>query len=384
MAREDEQGNDAVDAVDRILQELSVIDREEWINRYSVPNYNDSLGDPQIWRSLECLFGLPWFRRVWVLQEAALASSAIFMLGQQTLPWKNLGFAVVAIARRAFRGWAGMKESLLGFDMFILMDNYRERLVQGVDIDAVDAVWLASQCGATDPRDKVFALGGIIRNSNTLDAFRADYNASYEEVLRNVATACLLKQKSLTILSFVMTPVKATQRGLPSWVPLWEFCGGRHPFTSAKNPFKASGQSQVKLAISDSCDVLQISGRVIGILNEVGEGPDPSTAASQAGGSLRFDVDDLLDPRRDWLIKSWKLASKVLPYHTLEDDIDVFWHTFCCDMMPSGKEAPFEYRESFLYYWETHVRLNRSKPDLSKFGKFDGASQKWDRDHYYG
>ena len=50
---EDEQGNDAVDAVDRILQELSVIDREEWINRYSVPNYDDSLGGPQIWRSLE-------------------------------------------------------------------------------------------------------------------------------------------------------------------------------------------------------------------------------------------------------------------------------------------------------------------------------------------
>ena len=76
--------------------------------------------------------------------------------------------------------------------------------------------------------------------------------------------------------------------------------------------------------MSDSCDVLQISGRVIGILNEVGEGPDSSTAASQAGGSLRFDVDDLLDPRRDWLIKSWKLASKVLPYYTLEDDIDFF------------------------------------------------------------
>lgn len=44
---EDEQGKDAVDAVDRMLQELSAIDREEWINRNSVPNYDDSLGDPQ-------------------------------------------------------------------------------------------------------------------------------------------------------------------------------------------------------------------------------------------------------------------------------------------------------------------------------------------------
>ena len=108
-----------------------------------------------------------------------------------------------------------------------------------------------------------------------------------------------LNESLLTILSFVMTPAKAIQRGLPSWVPFWEFCGGRHPFTSAKNPFKASSQPQIKLAMSDSYDVLQISGRVIGILNEVGEGPDPSTAASQAGGSLRFDVDDLLDLRRD-------------------------------------------------------------------------------------
>lgn len=118
-------------------------------------------------------------------------------------------------------------------------------------------------------------------------------------------------------------PAKATRRGLPSWVSLGEFRGGRHPFTSAKNPLKVSGQSQIKLVMSDCCDVLQICGRVIGILNEVGEGPDPSTAASQAGGSLRFD-NDLLGPRRVWLIKSWKLASKVLPYHTLEDDTDVF------------------------------------------------------------
>ena len=101
--------------------------------------------------------------------------------------------------------------------------------------------------------------------------------------------------------------------------------------------------------MSDCCDVPQISGRVIGILNEVGEGPDPSTAASQAGGSLRFD-NDLLGPRRDWLIKSWKLTSKVLPYHTLEDDTDVFWRTLCCHMMPIREEAPYEYGDSLLYY----------------------------------
>lgn len=106
---------------------------------------------------------------------------------------KNLEFAVAAIARRAFRGWAGMMELLLGFDVFILMENYRERLVQDVEIDVMDAVWFASQCGATDPRNKVSALGGIIRNFNTLDAVRIDYNASYEDVLRNVAKACLLK-----------------------------------------------------------------------------------------------------------------------------------------------------------------------------------------------
>ena len=84
----------------------------------------------------------------------------------------------------------------------------------------MDAFYLACQCGATDPRDNIFALGAIIGNANTSDAIRADYNASYEVVLLNVATACLLKQSSLDILSYVTTPAKATQRGLPSWVPL--------------------------------------------------------------------------------------------------------------------------------------------------------------------
>ena len=132
--------------------------------------------------------------------------------------------------------------------------------------------------------------------------------------------------------------------------------------------------------MSDSHDILRISGRVIGIVNQVEEGPDPSTAALQAGESLRFGMDDLLNFRRDWLIKSWELASNILPYHTLEDDIEVFWRTLCCDIMPSGEEASNESRESFLYYWGTHMGLNRSKPDLSKFGMFDGASLMWNCD----
>jgi hypothetical protein len=269
---------------------------------------------------------------------------------------------------------------MLGFEMFILMDNYRERLVQGREIDIVEALNIASQCGATDPRDKIFALGGITRNANTLDAIRADYHASYEVLLLNVATACLFKQNSLDILSYVTTPAKATQRGLLSWVPLWGPQNGRHPFHVAETPFKALGHSKLEITMSDSRDVLRISGRVIGIVNQVSEGPNPSTAALQAGESLRLDTDDSLDPRRDWLIKSWELASKVLPYHTREDDIDVSWRSLCCDMMPSGEEASNEYRESFLYYWETYMGLNRSNSDLSKFGMFDGASLMWNCD----
>jgi hypothetical protein len=80
---EDWEGGDTVDVFDSVLYELSANERDEWMNRYSVPDYEDSLGDERLWRSLEWLFGLPRFRHVWVLQEA---SSAIFMLGQQTLP----------------------------------------------------------------------------------------------------------------------------------------------------------------------------------------------------------------------------------------------------------------------------------------------------------
>jgi hypothetical protein len=45
------------------------------------------------WESLKAFFKIPWLRRLWVLQEVVLSSSAVMMWGDTEIPWELVGIA---------------------------------------------------------------------------------------------------------------------------------------------------------------------------------------------------------------------------------------------------------------------------------------------------
>jgi len=57
--------------------------------------------DHPVWRALDDLFHRPWFKRLWILQEAVLAKELVVGCGSIWLDWETLGqLADVIIDRR--------------------------------------------------------------------------------------------------------------------------------------------------------------------------------------------------------------------------------------------------------------------------------------------
>jgi hypothetical protein len=162
-------------------------------------------------KELESLLARPWFKRTWVVQEAYLAARATFIVGEMSLDWTLL-----------------QKPRLKGRGLFPLPNM---KMLPGVlewmdrqwakDIDLLFALTTTRTCLATDPRDKVFAVLGLL---DVPAGFEADYNLTHKEVLTLTAADLITSLNSLAVLCYAEeTPSRSS---IPSWVPSWSSDSG--------------------------------------------------------------------------------------------------------------------------------------------------------------
>ncbi|KAG4436464.1 hypothetical protein IFR05_008049 [Cadophora sp. M221] len=194
-----------------------------------------SFGDEisgELRRAMVNLLSRPWFARVWILQEIfkARADGAFLVCGDRWVDWSQFRYFEIVQSRRlresvfqstsSFRlypslPWPFVTE-LSGYSQL----SCRKKLV-----------WVLMKTrnfGATDPRDKVFALFNLFHDSAS-EGLQADYNLTTVQVFVN--TAKYLAMHDLGFLSAVqstwLTP-PPTKR-LPSWVPDWSQAEIRKP-----------------------------------------------------------------------------------------------------------------------------------------------------------
>ncbi|OWP02867.1 hypothetical protein B2J93_3447 [Marssonina coronariae] len=118
-------------------------------------------------------------------------------------------------------------------------------------------------CGATDPKDKVFARLGHYSAQVLLETvfpFEVDYTKTINEVYTDVAARTLRAYPTLETLNAVqLTDCDFTANGrLPSWVPDWrEACQSTHGDRSSFD--RSAGDSKISLSIRD-ISILEIEG----------------------------------------------------------------------------------------------------------------------------
>ncbi|KAK2028746.1 heterokaryon incompatibility protein, partial [Colletotrichum zoysiae] len=107
--------------------------------------------------ALQTLLKRRYFSRAWVLQEVALARKATLICGKFSMPWSALP-SVLQFRAPAYRDSS---------DLLQLLD-------------------LARHSHATDPRDKLFAVFGLVSCADA-DGIAPDYTKSTEEVYMRMA-----------------------------------------------------------------------------------------------------------------------------------------------------------------------------------------------------
>jgi hypothetical protein len=156
------------------------------------------------------LFNSPWFTRVWVIQEVAVAGKAQFITDQGFFP---LDEDFLRLVRNKSERHGLSIPAPLQYALGTKQPN----------IDVLDMLHAARACLSTDPRDKLFALLGIASGSMH-HTITIDYSEDYSTAFTLAAVVMILDRGDLSIISYAhSSPTHDSSNQIPSWVPDWTY-----------------------------------------------------------------------------------------------------------------------------------------------------------------
>ena len=267
---------------------------------------------------------LPWFTRTWIVQEAAVATDAIHLNGTRSVAWAEfLEAFAYSIQQPSLMTiiTPGKLEYALG------LLSACQAVQQGTGQSLLDLLLQHRNCGASDPRDKVFALCGLACDSgpDSLNV-KPDYHRNAAKVYSDVAISILKRSSDLALLSVPHPSRPSRVAGLPSWVPDWSVStqstcfrvrdlSGNYLF-----PSKASKDTQADPRFSPDERLLALNGMFVDQIAKVGslhETDEQSTFLTKI-------------PEEQTILNSWEHVSGARSwskYFTGENMLDVYWQT---------------------------------------------------------
>ncbi|KAF6783209.1 heterokaryon incompatibility protein, partial [Colletotrichum musicola] len=180
------------------------------------------------WAAVDDLLSRPWWSRVWVVQEVWSASDrAILQCGQQTIRWKTfqramtfhdhwdeIGYSLMDSQNNRAGIWTQLRRR------YGLAIHLCKMTLLGGKLS--DLLWNTWDRDATDPRDKVFAVLGLVGDGDTRLLTSPDYGKGVRQVFCETARDIIYAEGSLDILLAAGSPKGECDGGvLPSWVPDW-------------------------------------------------------------------------------------------------------------------------------------------------------------------
>ncbi|KAK7756188.1 hypothetical protein SLS62_001781 [Diatrype stigma] len=189
----------------------------------------------------ECAFAIlrflqrPWFNRVWVQQEAVLCLDTRVFCGGDCIAWDQLFSLAWVMHPRQAGGYPRYIHDMLGtvfhnLSALLEIQKFRGRLhndIYGVsrkNIYLLQTLASARRFGATDPRDKIFALKNLATDAN--DWVEVDYRVPWQIIYLEVAQKCL-RHGWLEFLEAAGRSRHEPGSVLPSWAPDYRECGDR-------------------------------------------------------------------------------------------------------------------------------------------------------------
>ena len=252
------------------------------------------------------VFSRPWFRRMWIVQEACLPTRITLMCGRDSCSMDDL-----AKLDYIFSVWAGISADRLAaengisaYDMISFLSRIlpiRKAIIRGSgdgsisggaeltsrSLGAAELVMAFNAANgatakrvadtkfrATDARDCIYGLLGLVGAGNgAAPSIVPDYNKSVSEVF--IEFAALAVRDNVDLLLYAQ-PERKTMRDLPSWVPEWSSelvlpasytaSDTGHTFAAGKG---AAGDPPPSVVVEDG-NLLVVLGRLLDRTEQVG------------------------------------------------------------------------------------------------------------------
>lgn len=309
--------------------------------------------------AITSLYQRPWFRRVWVIQEAVLSRNAIVCCGRDWIPWYPFfrGFWVLCGVRDYLNlVGAGQPDSSALADVLTgALDRVTPVAFTRRDLSLLQLFYLLSrmaplaQLQASDKKDYIYALLSLI-DAHQSPHILVDYTKDWATVRTEVGQACLTYY-GLRMLSFAghssenEVAAPSLQTSTPSWAPDWSSKDLPQPlFTSSIFITRGGWRYCPYSSARGSSQTLENSFRINGKMNLEGFYVDDVGYLGQPF-TERGDTAD--DAARVVRLSTWlhDLDNTLLPcpnevYKTAEEVYDALWRTPIAD-------------RAYVHSWET-------------------------------
>ncbi|GAB7335465.1 hypothetical protein MBLNU13_g07826t2 [Cladosporium sp. NU13] len=170
--------------------------------------------DDEVWEAIRCLVMRPWFRRLWVWQEAKVANDySVIQCGHKKMELYRFGAAVWCISSKV-----GAHRTSVPSDLDIPLFRAGDAVLRQFDEPFLITLLHLNRKECRDPRDKIYGALGLAP-PRMADRITPDYNKEVEEVYTDAAIAHF---ESTGRVDFLLA-CDVDNRTLPgpSWVPDW-------------------------------------------------------------------------------------------------------------------------------------------------------------------
>jgi hypothetical protein len=233
------------------------------------------------------LLNLPWFSRTWTVQELVLARNAFVLCGTKCLQWKGFAHTVawVQLYEDSLAYWGDHENTSNPAAFISYLECYgilREQGGEGlISIDT--ALELVRSKNATDPRDKVYGVYGLLSEK---ELPLVDYHRSVQDVFTDITIVGFQRKQSLRILRQVCLPRLIQE--LPSWVPDYSNTSFYLQFDSFCAPSRRSKYQLDGYKLS-------VSGLFVDRICDIAPSTSVSTSNFRRGWNARVGLDSSVE-----------------------------------------------------------------------------------------
>ena len=223
-------------------------------------------------QKFDSLFNMPWFERVWTLQEAVLPKNLNLQAGRTVADWDGfMDFTCIPEIKDIRRRDLNLEDH----NMYVIQSL---RVLPKPPIIGDYLPWTFAmnhlQRQTSNHRDYVYGLLGLLTH-NTMDILRPDYSLSVEDVFISGTLALIQADEGLGVLGACCAHREGGSYKLPSWCPDWSDwklgCGIRDDSegTTMIGLYNASLAYPPRLSLSSRSGHMQISGFMLDELSHV-------------------------------------------------------------------------------------------------------------------